>query len=119
MERAQELTRYLEGLRSDPDLSEATILAGMRLWELLRARRPGLAVPSACAGEVDRLMFSWRRKDERGEVTVYLEAEIFPTGAVEWFCTDRTPGGFDWYQEVESVGDLSDDLIELLRLFEA
>jgi hypothetical protein len=117
MEKEKELLDYLEKLRVDPDISEETITASVKLWNKLKEVKPGVTVPTAWADVVDNIMFWWTRRDDSGEVLVYLEAEIFPTGVVEWFCTDRAHGGESWFHDALDPQEIPEGVIELLRLF--
>jgi hypothetical protein len=113
----QVLLDYLTGLRADPDLNEPTLLAAEQLWAQLKVAKPSVRVPTAWASCLDTVKLYWMRKDATGEVLVYFEAEVFPTGSVEWFCTDRTPGGYDWFHEAPSAQEIPEGALELLKLF--
>ncbi len=69
---------------SQDEISPPMIDLAWSAWIALRdATSPTLPIPDACPGPDGELLYTWDREEH------HFEAEVFPSGAVEFFYRNR------------------------------
>jgi hypothetical protein len=97
--RAQRLSYYLGELSRSGLIDQYMAVLAWKAWNQLRTVTPCLLVPDASPGPDGQVLYTWDHEQD------YLELEIFPSGAAEFFYRNRASGqlwGYDY-----KVGELN------------
>lgn len=115
----QGLLHYLDSLaheatRPDSRFSLEAVENAWFVWQTLRDffgdQDAYLAVPNACPGEDDNVLFSW------DSTRFYAECEIFGDGRVEYFYRNKETEAFD-SEEVDVTSSCPENVMDWLSHF--
>jgi hypothetical protein len=113
--RVAGLMRYLEGAEAARLVVPSVATAARQIWATLSAAFDHqLSVPDACPGPDGDLLYTWDRRDDRGDQ--HFELEIEPGTVPTAFSWNRRTGE-TWLGDAEESSTDWEEVLSSLRAF--